>query len=451
MSAPGPPRSRRALRTRLLVTVVVAVGVALALLVAAFNVALGRGLANDADEVVQARAQGELAGLVIEDGHISVPDGPVAPDIDTRVWIFEGRRAIAAPVGDAGLGNEAIAMAGGPERSHEVDGDALLHALPVTAGGRRIGTVVAGISLAPYNRTRVIALIGSVALALVVLSAVALASAVILRAALRPVARMTADASAWSESDLDKRFAVGPPHDEITRLAATLDGLLDRLAAGMRRERRLTAEVSHELRTPLAQIGAEIDLALRRDREPAEYRAALERVRAGAQRIEATIETLMATARHETSGPRGTGDPALAAGRVVEACAPLAGVRGVDLAIDDVPDGPRAGVEEPVLERILAPVVENACRHAARRVRVLVRREGRDVLVEVRDDGPGVPEDERELIFEPGVRGSTAPADGDGAGLGLSLARRLARAAGGDVQAADGGDGGRFVVRLPSA
>jgi signal transduction histidine kinase len=108
-----------------------------------------------------------------------------------------------------------------------------------------------------------------------------------------------------------------------------------------------------------------------------------------------------------------------------------------------------------VIERILHPVIENACRHGRGEVRVGVTAENGDVTVTVADDGPGVPETDRERIFEPGVR--VADGEGDrgarpagGAGLGLPLARRLARAAGGDVHA-EPGLGGRFTIRLPSA
>jgi signal transduction histidine kinase len=92
----------------------------------------------------------------------------------------------------------------------------------------------------------------------------------LLGASLRPVVRMTRQAAAWSEQDLDHRFALGPPHDEPTELAATLDGLLDRLAASLRRERRFSAELLHELRTPLFHVLAETELALSRERHPTE-------------------------------------------------------------------------------------------------------------------------------------------------------------------------------------
>ena len=83
-------------------------------------------------------------------------------------------------------------------------------------------------------------------------------------------------------------------------------------------------------------------------------------------------------------------------------------------------------------------------------VRVSLGRLGNGVAFVVEDDGPGVRADERETIFEPGTRGSAGLHDGNGAGLGLSLARRLARSAAGEVRA-EPGDGGRFVVTLPGA
>jgi signal transduction histidine kinase len=112
----------------------------------------------------------------------------------------------------------------------------------------------------------------------------------------------------------------------------------------------------------------------------------------------------------------------------------------------------RAGVDEDVVERILQPVVENACRYGRTRVEVEVGRDDGQVVVQVRDDGPGLAPDELERVFEPGVRGSAADGGADpGAGLGLALSRRLARASGGEVGALADARGGRFTVRLPAA
>jgi signal transduction histidine kinase len=445
------PRAPRALRSRLLLAVIVAVGVALAILTTAFNVVIARNLSHDADEIVRARADAELESITVEGGRIEVPRRVAARDLETRAWVFQGRTVLQAPLTNDELDAAAASLTTGPARTVEVEGDARLHSVPVMDGGRRVGTVVAGVSLAPYERTRVLALIASCALAVVALAAVGVACGLILRAALRPVAAMTSQAAAWSERDVASRFAAGPPHDEITRLAATLDGLLDRLAAAMRRERRLTAEVSHELRTPLSQIRAEADLALRRDRDREGYRRALEGIRGGVERIEATVETLLATARQGASLPPGTGDVVEATGRVAQGCSPLAAQAGVDLVVERAGAGLRAGVEGDVVERILQPVVENACRYARSQVRVAIGAQDGAVAVVVRDDGPGVARGEEDHIFEPGVRGSAAGGAPGGAGLGLALSRRLARAAGGDVTASPDPAGGRFTVRLPAA
>jgi signal transduction histidine kinase len=109
----------------------------------------------------------------------------------------------------------------------------------------------------------------------------------------------------------------------------------------------------------------------------------------------------------------------------------------------------RVGVDADVVERILAPLIENACRHAASSVVVSITREGTSAVIAVTDDGDGVDAADLERIFQPGVR--LAPRDDAGtAGLGLALARRLATAAGGSITASPG-PGGRFSVRLPLA
>ena len=98
---------------------------------------------------------------------------------------------------------------------------------------------------------------------------------------------------------------------------------------------------------------------------------------------------------------------------------------------------------------MLQPLVENACRYGRSWARVSIDRRGAKIVYLVEDDGPGVTAEERESIFEPGVRGVAAgSSSANGAGLGLSLARRLARTASGDVAA---NPGGGFVVSLPSA
>ena len=215
-------------------------------------------------------------------------------------------------------------------------------------------------------------------------------------------------------------------------------------------ERRFSAELSHELRTPLAKLSTEAELALRRPRTSEEYRRALVDVHNYAQQIARIVDTLLAAARQEAS-PLGVADAAAVANAVADACRPLADDLGVELDVSEEPLPVRVGVDPDLAERILHPVLDNACRYARAHVTLSLARTDGVVIFSVSDDGPGVALDEAETIFEPATRGEAGRRTGPSAGLGLALARRLARSASGDVEAEPSTGGGRFVVRLPAA
>ncbi len=240
----------------------------------------------------------------------------------------------------------------------------------------------------------------------------------------------------------------------LTQLAHTLDAMLDRLAASLRREQRFSAEVSHQLRTPVAKIKAEAELALRRPRDPEYYQEALGSVLYSADQMARTVEALLAAAQEEGSLARGRADVWQVLADVVSSIGVLAEENGVEVRVQPPARDLRVGVERAIAAQILQPVVENACRFARSEVLLGAGRNGKEVYFLVEDDGPGVAEDESERIFEPGVRGTAAAGERNaarGAGLGLSLARRLARAASGDVEVETGKTGARFKVRLPAA
>jgi signal transduction histidine kinase len=259
---------------------------------------------------------------------------------------------------------------------------------------------------------------------------------------------MTKQAAAWSEQDLDRRFELGEPHDELTRLGATLDGLLDRIAASLRHERRFSGELSHELRTPLSKVIAETELALRRERAPEEYRNALAAALRNAQQVSRIVDTLVAAAQHEANPGRHVADAYAVAREAIDSACDDGRVA---LLSNGRPRAIRLGVEADLAARVLQPVLDNACRYGRSRVTVELDRRGSRVLYRIEDDGPGIAASERETIFEPGVRGS-AGAGSAGAGLGLALARRLARNVSGDIEVeSNGGSGAVFVVSLPTA
>jgi signal transduction histidine kinase len=443
--------TRLGIRRRLLLAVLAAVTAALAAMLVGFNLLLTHTLSHNIDDVLRARVAAELSVVRTKGDRVVVTEAPDDATVETNVWVFSRGRTLEAPRGADVLTNVARQLAAGPTRFTDVPStDARLYAVPIVVNGRRLGTVVAGASLAPYEETQRTALLGSLALGAAVLLLVAVAARWLLASSLRPVARMTRQAAAWSERDLDRRFGLGEPRDELTELAATLDALLDRLAASLRREQQFSAELSHELRTPLSRVIAETELALRRERSGPEYRAALEVVRENAGQLTRTVDALVAAARHEAGAGRGTADAYAVAQQAVEACASLTGDRRLDVQVDRPASALRVGVEADLAQRILQPIVENACRYGDRKIHLALRRRNGVIVYTVDDDGPGVGEQEIDEIFAAGVRGNAGRQNGAaGAGLGLALARRLARSADGDVEAVASRDGGRFIVRLP--
>jgi two-component system, OmpR family, sensor kinase len=444
------------LRARVLLTVLVAIALVLAGLTVGFNVVLSNRLDTDATGIVQARASAELGGLQVAGGRIELGETPDEASPDTQIWVFHGARALEAPQSaSAANDSAAAAMALAQPSTRDIPATRTrLYSLAVVAGGRRLGTVIAGVSLAPYDQTRHTALVASAVLCVLVLVAVAIAGWWLISRALRPVAQMTAQAAEWSDRDLDRRFSLGQPHDELTQLASTLDRLLERIAASLRHEQRLSAELSHELRTPLANIAAQAQFALRHTDQDENGRRALEQVLASATQMGRTLDTLIAAARAELDPSRATSDAAAGARA---AAAPFETERRITLAIS-APAGIRVAAEQALVERILAPLIENAYRYATAAVRIGVQSHSGTVAFTVDDDGPGVSYADREAIFEPG-RTAAAPHAGPGAtavashgaGLGLALSRRLARSAGGDVEVEQSDTAGRFVVRLPAA
>jgi signal transduction histidine kinase len=439
------------LRRRLFYVVSATVTLAVAVLVAGFNLVLARTLDREAHDLVRSRATAQLASLRFEHGRLTVGEAPDGRASDAYVWVFEGSKLLEGPHVGVIVDAAARRLAGASRRAIDVaSADSRLSATPVVHDGRRVGTVIAGVSLAPYEETRQTALIASLVFGGLVILLVSGTTWWLLGASLRPVVRMTRQAAVWSEHDLDHRFALGPPHDELTELAATLDGLLDRIAASLRRERRFSAELSHELRTPLSHVLAETELVLSRERRPPEYQHALQTIHQSADQLARTVDALVAAAAYETGGERGTADAEQVAAGAAAACAGLARQHEVSVEIAAPAHPIRIGVDPDLAERILQPVVENACRYGTSSVRIALARRDSGVLYEVKDDGPGVTADERERIFEPGIRGSAAGSNGSvGAGLGLPLARRIARSVQGDVYADSAAHGARFIVRLP--
>jgi signal transduction histidine kinase len=443
------------LRARLLLSTLAGSLLAVGVLVATFNLVLDARLRSEVDNLLHDRAAAQLRTVSVLDGQLKVSEALDRATPDTQTWIFAGRQTLEQPASAPANQQAALALVASAPALVTVGGaDLRLYAVPIVQSSRRLGTLVVGASLRPYDSSAHTALIGSLILGVLTVLGIAVASAWVIRRALAPVARMTAAAADWGERDLSRRFLAGEPHDELTELAATFDRLLDRLSQSLKREQRFTAEISHELRTPLAKILAEAELACadRRsasERAPERYRRALESIRASAENLGRALEALLATARAEIVGVARSTDAHAVAEQAAKSARGAATERGLTVQVTSAVSEVRVAAESDLIDRALAPIVENAVRFAQHRVDIAIRTETNQVIFEIRDDGPGVNAAIREQIFEPGISHS-ANGGGSGAGLGLPLARRLARAAGGEISCLPAAAGASFALSLPA-
>ncbi|WP_327435755.1 HAMP domain-containing histidine kinase [Streptomyces sp. NBC_01201] len=268
------------------------------------------------------------------------------------------------------------------------------------------------------------------------------------RRALRPVEGIRRELAAITASeDLGRRVPEPDSRDEIARLARTTNETLTVLEASVDRQRRFVADASHELRSPIASLRTQLEVGEAHP-ELLDVPGAV----ADTVRLQGLAADLLLLARLD-AGER--------PGRAAVDLGALVREEVSQRAADRIP--PEASVADlgPLevagsrgqLARVLGNLLDNAERHAERAVAVSVRADRGDVLVEVTDDGAGVPEAERDRIFERFVRLDDARSrDEGGAGLGLAIARDVVSRHGGTLAVGTASAGGaRFTLRLPSA
>lgn len=273
--------------------------------------------------------------------------------------------------------------------------------------------------------------------------------------ALAPVERIARVADTITISQLNQRIEVDNPHDELGRLASTLNRLIVRLESAVDEIRRFTADASHELRTPLAILRSEAESALRKSRSSEEYQAALRIVVDEATRLGKLADQLLTLSRHDA----GLGaarmdpveiDPLLC--DVVESLKRLADSRGITLAARCNSQCVVHG-SDLRLSQAFFNVLENAIKYssAGDLVEVEAVDQGEQVEVVIRDQGIGISPDHLSRIFERFYRvdPSRNSAIG-GSGLGLAIAKSIVTAHQGTIQVrSEVGDGTEVLLRFP--
>lgn len=268
---------------------------------------------------------------------------------------------------------------------------------------------------------------------------------------LRPVETIRAEVAEISGTDLHRRVPVSEQRDEISRLAETMNSMLDRIDTASKRQRRFVADASHELRTPLTRIRTEVEVDLNQPHR-ADPRATNEIVLDEAIGLQRLLDDLLFLARSdENQAPQDywiLDLEDIVFDRV-------AAIRDeTDLHLDATAVAPvtvRGDANQ--LARMVDNLLSNAVRHAQSQVTVALGRHGDEVTLTITDDGPGVPADARERIFERFGRADDARTrHHGGAGLGLAIVRDITSRHGGTISYDDSWtDGARFAVRLPAA
>ncbi|MEU9203891.1 HAMP domain-containing sensor histidine kinase [Streptomyces sp. NPDC048332] len=310
-------------------------------------------------------------------------------------------------------------------------------------------TVHAGAPLAAEQRA-----VGSVRGAMltglpVVLLVVAGVTWLVTRRALRPVEGIRREMAAITASeDLSRRVPEPASRDEIARLARTTNETLTALEASVERQRRFVADASHELRSPIASLRTQLEVGAAHP-ELLDVTGAV----ADTVRLQALAADLLLLARLDAGERPGTALLDLGA-LVREEVSQRTGDRiPVTVSVAEGTGGLEVTGSRGQVARVVGNLLDNAERHARGAVEIAVRAEDGGVVVEVTDDGDGVPEAERERIFERFVRLDDARTrDEGGAGLGLALARDVAARHGGRLTVTGTGErGARFVLWLPDA
>jgi two-component system OmpR family sensor kinase len=349
---------------------------------------------------------------------------------------------------------------------------------PVTVTDRNgvrwyIGAVIVGERLTTVHET-----LASLRQVLLATSALGLALAlaggwVLAGRALRPVDRVTAAAAAIASGDgtatsLSARLLVPPTDDELSRLSATFNAMLDRLQASFRAQERFVGDASHELRTPLTAIRGNVDVLLRQARlggrspDPTDLTPALDDIRRESDRMRRLLDDLLLLARADADAGK---DPAGTApihrervqldeiaAEAVRSAETLASGQVLKL---EAPRGVEVPGDRDRLHQLLMILLDNAIRHTPPgghiRVAVAATADGR-ARIAVRDEGEGIAPEHLPHLFERFYRadGARGRASG-GTGLGLAIAEAICKAHGGEISVTSAPDqGATFLVTLPS-
>ncbi|MFG2006686.1 sensor histidine kinase [Spirillospora sp. NPDC048911] len=447
-------------RTTVAATAVVAVALVVAGLAVVLLLRASLDRQSDLQSEVSAREVASQLAAGVPATRLDLPDSEEHPVqvVDSSGRVVAAGEDLSAISGSAAAEQDDDAPkrgmvsddVGHSTGSATVDGETAGYrfaSLQVTTPRGETLTVNAGTDLATAREA-----VGTVTKAMLaglplLLAVVAGVTWLVTRRALRPVAAIRTElAEITASSDLTRRVPVPSSRDEVAGLARTTNETLAALERSVERQRGFVADASHELRNPIAALRTELEVAAAHP-ELLDLDGLTEEV----VRLQRLAADLLLLARLD-AGERGvTPKPIVLAGLLREEAGRRRAADRFPIGIE-VEAGPLVLGSRDRLARALGNLLDNAQRHASSEVNITLREENdRWAVMDITDDGPGVPPDDRERIFERFVRLDDARSrDDGGAGLGLAIARELLGVEGGTltVEAAPRG-GAIFRIRLP--
>jgi two-component system OmpR family sensor kinase len=264
------------------------------------------------------------------------------------------------------------------------------------------------------------------------------------------------DVGGAEEESADRRIVAHAEADELSRLVLVLNSMLARMDSAFETQRRFLADAGHEIRTPLTVLRGDIEVALRKERTPEEYRAVLEQALDDLRDVSSLAEDLITLARSDSGGLK----PQVAVvsleetvGNVARKYTSAAANAGVGLHVQIEP-GLTAPGDPALLERAVGNLVDNAISYSQSGGQVSLSAYQHDdgrIRVSVNDDGPGMTEEEKSRVFERFYRGEAGRRSASGSGLGLAIVKAIVESHGGTIDlVSEAGQGTNVSLLLPA-
>lgn len=322
----------------------------------------------------------------------------------------------------------------------------------VWLSGKRV-TVLVGVDISPLHAASRLLAWQLVGLGLAIISAGIGVGLLLTRRSLRPVREIAHTATEIAAGDLSRRVPETPHDDEIGQLTRVLNHTFTQLEENFERQARFTADASHELRTPVAVILAKSQFALSRERPAEKYRAALQSCQNAAEHMQDLLNSLLDLSRIDAGRADFDlqhGDLSQTASESTQMLQPLAGEKAVSLSVKA--SAAPACFDSSAMKQVALNLIGNALKYhpGSGWVQVVSFSNDSHSILEVIDNGPGVPEDLEDLIFDRFTRADSARTLSTSTGLGLPLARAIVEAHGGTLTLEKAaGPGAHFRVTLP--